>query len=292
MLKNTAKHLIFLDIDGTLLDPEYRINCSELKLRLKSLQSQGNFVFCLNSNRSLQDLFPIAKQFDISGPLVCENGLFAYLPRSKKKILLTNKKNIEKMIKVKKNFKFWILETAQILKKSVYYKKTDTVKLINKVKKNNFPGDSILVFDNKYRKYTVSAHIKRLVSGALTKDLLSLRKLEIIVRKKIKQLGLSKIIEVGTSEVFGNLLIYSKLINKRTGVKYLISKYYRNYKVIAIGDESSDANMVEGLGEFWMVGNGTKDAKKSASKIAKYKYTKGVNELLKKYDRKNKNNRR
>lgn len=280
MLKSTVKYLFFLDIDGTLLDSKYKTNYLGLKRKIESLQARQKFAFCLNSNRSIQDLLPVAKQFGIKGPLICENGLFAYLPKSNREVLLTDKKMLNMLISVKNSFKKWILQYGQELKLKIIYRKTDTVKLMNDSgAKKNFEN-SIFVFDNKFRKYTISAHVRRFTSGNMNKDLNSLKKLQKFITEKVKILGLSDSIEIGSSDTFGNLLVYSKLISKRTGVKHLINNYYRGYKVIAIGDESSDARMVQDIGEFWTLNNATAEVKNVANKVAIESHTKGVNELL------------
>jgi len=57
--------LIFLDIDGALLDARYMSNDPDLTLYITQLQTEKEYVFGLNSNRSLEDILPIAKAFAI-----------------------------------------------------------------------------------------------------------------------------------------------------------------------------------------------------------------------------------
>ena len=126
------KKLVFLDIDGTLIDKNYSSNCPDLKKLILLLQKRG-FVFAINSNRSLEDLLPISKRFGIKGPLVGENGSFIYFQGAKKTIYLLNKverdrvkKTIEKVKKEIVNYgkKYLNLDNILVLK-------TDTVKALS-----------------------------------------------------------------------------------------------------------------------------------------------------------------
>ena len=67
-----SRKLIFLDIDGTLLDSSYASNDENLSEIIKKLQDSGKYVFGLNSNRSIEDMLPIARDFSINGPLIGE----------------------------------------------------------------------------------------------------------------------------------------------------------------------------------------------------------------------------
>ena len=69
--------LIFLDIDGTLLDYRYRPNDDSLPALIEELTERGA-LFALNSNRAYEDMEPIAQQFRITGPLIVENGVEMY----------------------------------------------------------------------------------------------------------------------------------------------------------------------------------------------------------------------
>ena len=98
-----TKTIYFLDIDGTLLDEKYISNCPNLATEI-SHQEELGMVFALNSNRAIKDLLPVASEFNIQGPLICENGLFAYLPKSKRKIYLVEKSHLKQLVEIKKLF--------------------------------------------------------------------------------------------------------------------------------------------------------------------------------------------
>ena len=76
-MKNNIKEnkpIIFLDIDGTLIDYSYKVTSKNVKRVLKSM-SEAGYLFGLNSNRSLYDIGTVSKMFDIKGPIIAENGI-------------------------------------------------------------------------------------------------------------------------------------------------------------------------------------------------------------------------
>ena len=64
-----AKYLITLDVDGTLLDNNYRSNSPTINSVIEQLTREGN-IFVINSNRSLEDMQSVARTFDLHGPLI------------------------------------------------------------------------------------------------------------------------------------------------------------------------------------------------------------------------------
>ena len=66
------KNIIMLDIDGTLYDSNYAINCISLPKMIKKLSK--NNIFVLNSNRAVEDMLYVKKDFNINGPIIAENG--------------------------------------------------------------------------------------------------------------------------------------------------------------------------------------------------------------------------
>jgi len=274
-----SKFIIFLDIDGTLLDEKYRCNHPQISSLISKLGRKG-VKFALNSNRSLEDLLPLASKFKINGPLVCENGLFAYVPQEDKTIYFMGQMELNKIKSAKDLLSTWLSEFASKHDRRLLYKRVDTVKWIGKNKSYKYHPNDMIVLDNKFRKYTTSAHIRRVVGGKLVKDLESLKMIRRYLTDRFADEDLERIVSVGASESFGNLLIFSSKASKRTAVSKLIKKEYKDYKVIAIGDEVADSEMVKGVGEFWTTANADYKVSNLADKISTHKYAKGVNELL------------
>jgi hydroxymethylpyrimidine pyrophosphatase-like HAD family hydrolase len=101
------KTLVFLDIDGTLLGPDYRPNSSKAQKLIKKLSRKG-YLFCLNSNRAWNDLAPVARMFHINGPVIAENGVFFVLGGKKRFLIkpkLIQSALHEELLKLSKNKK-------------------------------------------------------------------------------------------------------------------------------------------------------------------------------------------
>ncbi len=279
------KQIIFLDIDGTLLDSKYRSNSIELPGLISSLQKTGKCIFVLNSNRSLEDIKSVAKQFRIEGLLVCENGAFIYDQTTKKTTLILDKTNEQLVKKFKKEYSKYLEKVARGLGYKIDYRLIDTVKYVSEnsepKKTTNAIKNSLLILDNIYRKYTISSHVRSHYDGTKLNTNL-LKKLYIKMKKFIELSEYRGKIGASYSDVFGNLLFYSSCTSKAIGVQY-VKKLYINSTVIAIGDEIWDANMIGDLGEFWAVKNASDEAKEHASHISGKEYAAGVFELLRRF---------
>lgn len=280
------KGLVFLDIDGTLIDSNYQSNSKELPHLIADLQNK-NYIFVLNSNRALEDLTPIAKQFNIDGLLVCENGCYIYNQREDKKLPLMDDVETNKVIEFKKEYENFVKKIATKLNKRIIYKLADTVKSVtekNDITKSKDKPGTVYFLDNIYRKYTISSHVKEYDGIKLQKNLEILELFYNSIKNEIETSEYKEFLTVSYSNDFGNILIYPSCTSKTMGVKYIVQKYFdSNVPVLAIGDETNDYKMIDGFGSFWTVYNASIEVKELASKVATNKYSSGVFELLKEF---------
>lgn len=276
---NPNKSLIFLDIDGTLIDNKYQTNCDGLKVLIKNL-AKKDIIFGLNSNRSLEDLLPVAKKFDITGPIIGENGAFVYMSSTGTTHSLLPVNLRRKMSKLRKIFR---PEAERFLRekyprKNVVYRNLDTVDAIIRPHKYDFPSDSLLILNNKFRKFTISAHIREFRE----ENLIPAKKmLEELVDYLKKQFAEDKDLVISYSLSFCNVLIYSSAVSKRLAIEKLKKKFFNSYRVYAIGDELSDFNMVNGIGSFFTISNASTEVKNLAGYVSPFNYTQGVIDILK-----------
>lgn len=248
--------LVFLDIDGTLLKPNYRTNSERLPKMIKKLSSK-QYVFCLNSNRAIEDLRPIAKKFNINGPLVAENGTFSVI-KNKQEMLTKAEPIAEKLSRALK-------EIEQ--KEDVRVYKIDTVK---NGRRKAYSRNKVLLV-NKFRDYTGSIHVRN--NGR--NDLKLAKQL---VRYFEKYFGNDY--AISTSKIFSNVLISPKSADKGKAIKTLKEKYYSGSTVVMIGDDSADMPVMNVVDKFFAVGNAEPRVKKHADYEAKLPYTQGVVEIL------------
>lgn len=76
---NPEKALIAIDMDGTLLAPDYTLSSDTLSF-LKSLSKQGATIV-LSSGRPFRAMKEAYFALECSGPLICHNGAHVFSPR-------------------------------------------------------------------------------------------------------------------------------------------------------------------------------------------------------------------
>ncbi len=272
------KLLFFIDIDGTLLDENYHANSEDLQSTIRRLQQKG-VVFALNSNRALSDMVPVANHFEIDGPLVSENGVF-YANRkdvSKKMLILE-----EQALALQKEKRAFETELKKRLRKrygdGFSWKTLDTVRLLSESASESVIEPGTLLFaNNKYREFTTSVHV--LVQTASGLEHVDAELLDAIC-DEMKHWCDTNEMHIAKGYEFTNILAYTNDCSKRSAVEEL-RKIYDDVRFCAIGNEDSDARMIDGIGEFYTVANAMESAKKAASYVARATTTRGVDEILK-----------
>lgn len=271
----------FLDIDNTLLDLKYRLNSPNFAIKIKKYKQNG-WYFHLNSNRSIEDMVPLYKKLSLNGWLVCENGSFGYQPREEK---TTNIANLEllNLIKVEKDKLATRIEKIFIRLKigKIKWITADTVEIFSSEKKINLiqaTDCSYILFNNCYRKYSASIHVRE---GLNIKKPISVdlgdkvaEQLRMVYRKE--KLPFTVVF----SHSHGNILINLESVNKRSGVEWIKENFLGS--LCAIGDEFADYKMIEGLGDFYTVSNAPETTKNVAILVSKKKYSAGVLDLINK----------
>ena len=271
--------LIFLDIDGTLLDSRYNSNDATLAEYINSLQKERGFIFGLNSNRSLEDIVPIAKQFSIDGPLIGENGIFAYYPKPDQLQYLLDEPELKKLVVDKEELQTLILAAieAKFKNQKVIWRNVDTVKSISeKIIETKYQEGDIIVLNNVFRRHAISAHLFRFTDGLLkTIPVPIVKSVLKLIRSECKKRGLA----ITYDPNFSNILVYSKSVSKNSAVKKVIGDY-PNLKLYAVGDSMSDYEMVKDIGIFLAVANAPKDVRGKATLFSRAVNAQGVRELL------------
>jgi hydroxymethylpyrimidine pyrophosphatase-like HAD family hydrolase len=280
MTKNTVatKKIVLLDIDGTLLDSSYRVNCNSLPALIQEMQQCG-YMFALNSNRSLEDIVPVAEQFAIMGPLIAENGVFFASLKDRSPKPLVPKKVAAHMSTVKVLFENRLKHLlATNYKDQWVWCDTDTVELLSKndTERTVYPKGTIVFASNHFRRYTVSIHV--MISDG--------KNLKHASHELVDELcdGISKWAAdndflVTRGYEFSNILAYSNDASKRQALVF-VAKHYKGARIIGIGNEVGDAEMMKDIGTFYAVNNAMELAKKSAVYVSEEPITKGVKDIL------------
>jgi HAD superfamily hydrolase (TIGR01484 family) len=254
------KTLVFLDIDGTLLRPDYTPNSNGVQRLIKKLSPKG-YIFLLNSNRSLKDLMPVARKFGIKGPIIAENGVL--MKEGPKITVLVNAPNIRAVL-------------APALKKLagrqvVCVKYIDTVRF-SKEKKSTIKEEWLV---NKFRQYTASIHVR----SYGVRDVKAAQRLA----KRLKQM-LPQTYSVSVSPIFANVLVSPKSADKGNAITRLKNSHFRGSTIIMVGDDAADLPALKAVDVFYAVGNAEESVKRRATFVAKKSYTQGVEEILRYID--------
>jgi len=262
------KLLIFLDIDGTLIQLNQRPNSAALPKIIKKLSERG-FLFGLNSNRSFEDVKPIYEKFGLNGPLILENGTYFKKDLHSKKIfLISNPQNISHMTEAA------VKSFAESLSPNATVEFTDTVKIIKQNKRLKKISQGILA--NKFRKYSGSVHLFKYGE----RDLKTAKKLAGYLRNYFKRNKLE--LEVEVPKYSDNIVFWPSRCNKGTALKKLKS-YYNDYSFGMIGDDLADLKTLGHLKYFFAVANAQPMVQKKADFVSKKPYTQGVVEILNKF---------
>lgn len=271
--------LIFLDIDGTLLDSRYNSNDPALAEYINSLQKERGFIFGLNSNRSQEDIAPIAKQFSIDGPLIGENGIFVYSLKNNQIQYLLDEPELNKLVVDKEEVQTLILTAikAKFSNQKVIWRNVDTVKAISeKIIEAEYQEGDIVVLNNVFRQHTISAHVFRFTGSSLkTIPVPIVKSVLKLIQTECKKRDLT----ITYDPNFSNILVYSKNVSKNSAVKKVVDAYSK-VKLYAIGDSISDYEMVKDIGTFFAVSNAPKDVRRKATFSSEAVNAQGVRELL------------
>ena len=273
---NSKLPLVFLDIDGTLLDNNYQSNSNKLAPFILELQKTG-FIFALNSNRALEDLLPVANSFSIEGSLIGENGSFIFDRKTKQVTKLLTQEQ-EETIKNSLTLVKDLIETFiknELNSKNVFFIESDTVSELSDNPRTDYPEGSLIILNNKFRKYTLSIHIRKVKDKRYIMDTEALKVLLKFLRKNIT----SNDIIIDSSTTFNNILVYSSAVSKRTGIEFLKNNY-PDRNILFIGDEENDYKMSKNTGNFYTLANANDKTKKLATYISPFPWAEGVYDIL------------
>ena len=275
-----GKNIVFIDIDGTLLNTKNRYHVHErdvaaVRVEMRKLARRG-FLFGLNSNRSVSDMLPIYRKFGFNGPLAAENGLLVKPSAGQKVTALLGRNDLMTIHKTKLEFQRAVLSyLVDSYKRKVVWLETDTVAALKRRRGFNYADGTLLVLNTKSRVYTTSLYMKIVRRKKLVEARQMMSELEMHMKALFKD---RKDFTIVTSQ-FGNMLFYTSAVSKRTAVEWLKEKY-GDCDIYAIGDEEGDRGMVDDLGRFMAVGNASSALRRRAYASSKHKYSRGVTDLL------------
>lgn len=266
------KYLIILDVDKTLLDVNYRSTSPTINSVIEQMKAEGN-IFLLNSNRSLDDLLPVANQFGINGLIIGENGCFIYDQKTKESRILVRDEDIIQIAQVRRILPEIISENFP----KSYYIVGDTTDFNKRAAKEDLPRDYEYFFIlNQYRKYSLSLHVRK-IAKEIEKDLDATKKLFDLIKNYVERQQME--LGVDYTESYCNILVYPKNNNKGKAFNE-VARAYSDFIKVIIGDDYLDKPLMEEVDYFFAVNNATDDVKRVADYVSSETITKGVEEIL------------
>lgn len=255
--------IVFLDIDGTLLDVEQRTNTDGLPALVAELRELG-VRFGLNSNRAIEDVLPVAKRFGLDGPFILENG--AYVMDALDAVPVPTHMlatNIPEIVETT------LRTCAAQLYPHAIVERTDTTHLVSI---GAFKAGQRF-YMNRFRRFSASIHHRfdGEAQGVVAQTLSD------TLNRLFDESGhaLRAVAHAHGATVTVNI----PGIDKGTGLAFLRSRIPRAY-VIAIGDGSGDVALRPYVDRLYAVSNAVPELKNVADAIALQPMTLGVVELL------------
>ena len=249
--------LVFIDVDGTLLRHDYTATSDRVPELIQTLAKRG-YLFCLNSNRSSQDLLPIAKQFGINGPLIAENGVY-WLWRGKRHMFGEGTRPIRPILRAALSAAAQTAGAKVIFADTTHYpwQKLSRTKLA--------------WVANRFRDWTGSIHVRHYGHH----DVRGARALARLLNR-----SLANQYDIRVSPIFTNVLVTPRGCDKGRALAIFMRKNFPGSRVIMIGDDAADVTTRRVVDGLYAVANAEPLVKRQADYIARLPYTRGVVEIL------------
>lgn len=285
--------LIAMDIDGTLLNSYGEVSEKNKEAIKKALEK--NIEVVLTSGRMPKAILPIANEINANKYIISGNGAAIYDVQNDKIIYnsyMSKSKILEIIDICEKNSMFYNIYTNDvILTKSLNY---NILFYYNENKKN--PEDKkikINIVDDIYKyvkEYEKDDFLKvticdndEFVFKSIMNKIKNIKNVDILEVAHMSK----KIIKHGSEEheiAYYYTEITNKNVNKWTALEVLLKKLeIEREKLIAIGDNVNDKEMIENAGLGIVTGNASPEMKKIANKIVANNNENGVAEAITRY---------
>ena len=220
------KKLISIDLDGTLLTPDYKLLPFSERV-LKELEKEGHIVL-LSSGRPLRNILPFYNQANLKGPLIAYNGALALYPN----------RDLSPIIKKKISYSF----VNSIIKEFDPYLKNYLLELNDQtlyLKKEETALQPYFPYSDK--------NLKNLCKTSLKEDIF----IAVFECDPLKEEELRKKIESDNRYLYRhwNKMPYCEIgikdIDKGEALKVVAkSLNFKQEDIIAFGDGDNDASML------------------------------------------------
>lgn len=269
--------IVLLDLDGTLIDQEYKLTESEESIRavIDRIQSRNTLVG-LNSDTPLLPLRLWARRFGLKGPLIAEKGQVLALSPTEEPLLEIRMKNYFDQLRQK------VILTALEKFEAAFVGVGDVTEFIREGG-HVYGVDRCAILINGYRECSFSGYALGRDGSRLVKDPEIFDQFcDFVLSLVTKDLG--RLDAPDRNPDYGILILHEKGASKSIGVRRLIGILETDIEYVMIGDGDSDIIDTDHPIRLCAVGNASprlkETARESGGIIASGAFTKGVLEIL------------
>lgn len=265
------KHLIALDLDGTLLTDNKEISTRNKKILAKA--SQAGHIVVIATGRPNRASINYYNELKMNTPMVNFNGALVHHPRNKKWGVFHNPLPVETALNV--------VETCYDL---------DVYNILAEIEDNVFldkyDEGIINLFQQLGQTYPFTVgHLKNKLVSDPTSLLIHPKESQVDQLKSLLNNHHAEVLELrGWGAPWNIIEIVKKGLNKAVGL-HKIANYYDipKERIIAFGDEDNDLEMIDYAGVGVAMDNGINELKSIAKHVTNTNEQDGVGEFLESY---------
>jgi hydroxymethylpyrimidine pyrophosphatase-like HAD family hydrolase len=262
--------LLLIDLDKTLIDPNYQITDQNIFEEIKRVQSLG-WQIGLSSDTPLEIMQNWKKEFGMNGPIIAERGALIQLVNGTEIELIENSR--EYFVNLRRKL------VSQISDRNIPLYIGDAVSFLRNKTKLIGSTDKSLVLINAYRRCSLGFWVRSVDnSGELNMDNSLVEELLQNFEPVLSNAPFE--LERDLNKDYGIFIVSPREVNKRVATQRLMNKLHL-VKIGMVGDSKTDI-VGSDIAVHYAVGN----ARAELLSISDYKstkdYTEGVVDILSK----------
>ena len=266
------KTLYLFDLDLTLIDTDYRptIPLDGFTSLVEERTAAGD-VFGLISDTPFESLQRWAVQFKFGGPIVSEKGAIVSSQRGEHR-------------EVRSQIIGWDVVKAEI--RSALRGSLSGVTVVDEYYLDLMTGDSAvqlrpgpLVIINPYRRCSFGLHVclKNDHGISFNEDLFP--EVKLVVKGVLRRLRITDLVKPDVNEVYSVIILSDPAVLKSIAIPVLRKKY-SGYRLVAVGDGASDAELKGRVDLLAAVANASDGLISVADYVSQSEITAGALEIL------------
>ncbi|HAU98636.1 MAG: Haloacid dehalogenase domain protein hydrolase type 3 [Microgenomates group bacterium GW2011_GWF2_45_18] len=258
--------VLYIDLDGTLIDGKYQVTSDEIVKSVGSLQNKG-WIIGLSSDTPLEPLRVWKDRFGMNGHIIAERGSIIDIDGE----VFDSRADVE------------LFQASLTAMRSIFsdagYRiwSGDTVEFLRTGRTVGNPGETIILI-NAHRTQSIALYVRRVdESGTLAMDINLTNRAINAARQYFPKID---DLNEDLNHDYGILILSRKSVVKRLGTINAM----RNQNLIQVGMIGNSMTDYVGsdIARHYAVGNASDEFKQKADFIAREPLTNGVVEILRK----------